>query len=151
MGADAELTELVPAIVLQAGSATVALAADQVEKLVVPQHLLRVPLAPPALRGVMLEGGEPALVVDLSPGNAVAEAGAANPAGIVCRAGGERVVLVGGQVRHVGRLRLVPGGELAAEWRGTAVPLLSVAELLATATISDEELPSYEGSADHEP
>jgi len=156
---DQGLPELLDAVVLQVQAGTFALAASEVRRFVLlngVRALTTIPGAPPTIRGVVCVDEQPMLVLDLAElqatpphrGNGTSEIvtaqlGTFPMMGIVCRGDDETVVFVGAQVRTVGRLRTarVPRPheprlvQKAVEWRGRAVPLLSVARLIAEGTL----------------
>lgn len=150
-----DLPDLLDAVVIQAGSATVALAARDVERFALIRDPLRVPLAPPGVEGVAVVDGAPALVIDLAARLAPAPPERRDEArpppariAIVCRVEGETVALVGAQVRSACRLRTVSRlGAASAEWRGAAIPLLDLRALVADAVVA----PERPGPGEHSP
>lgn len=126
------LHQIVPVVVLQAGSLDVAVPAREVLRFVLVRDVEPVPLTPPALLGVTAVAGEAALVVDL-PRLVDQPRRAAWPAalGVWAKVAGDSLVLVGASARWIGRLRRHEArAELAAcqgivEWKGAQVPLLS--------------------------
>ena len=143
-----DLPELLPAIILQVGSASVAIDPNDVQKCLELETIRPLPQAPRALRGIALVEGEPVFVIDLSrlslEGEPRVEGDetSVSSSGVLCRVDGESVLVTGGQIRSVGRVRVselpVPRttelSELSAEWRGAAVPVLSIPSVLAAAT-----------------
>jgi len=132
------LHAIVPAAVLQLGSMSVALPTDEVERVVLPGELMRVPLSPRMLAGIAIFSGEPAPVVDLAA--LVGVTGLRSAGGetaILCRGEEGPVALLGGRVRFVGRLRRATddvkcvAARGAVEWRGSAVPLIEPDNVLA--------------------
>ncbi len=144
------LSELLDSIVLQVNAVTVALAAEAIERFVLIREVRWVPGSPRELRGVTCVDGEPVLVIDLSEIVGLAkdeaqesqETATAAELGALCHHDNEPLVLIGGQVRTTGRLRIVPGSiaplpplsEQAVEWRGAVVPLLSLSRVLSALT-----------------
>jgi chemotaxis signal transduction protein len=147
-----DLPLLLPAAVIQVGAAVAAVDLGAVRRVVAIEDVCPVPLAPSAVLGVSLVTGTPVLIVDLErlASGAEVDEPARPPArvvGLLCRAGGELVVLAGAQVRAVERLRATrarPSAEglgrwagAAAEWRGAIVPILDVRAALDHATGRD--------------
>ena len=100
------LDELVPSALLQLGSRPVAVPTERIEAVVRLDELMRVPLGPPSLAGIVVLGGEPAPVIDLSSVlGGPARRAVGGDAVLVCRGRSGPVVLLGGRILWVGRLR----------------------------------------------
>lgn len=134
---------------MRVGGQTIALSVERAHRFVVLGPIQPVPGAPAAVLGLTLVDSAPASVIDLarlrlSPHRA-SPPGVPPTVGLFCRRGAESVVLIGGKVRSVGRLRVTPGASLhgacrasrAVEYRGAAIPLLSLAAIVEAAFASD--------------
>ena len=131
------LAQLVPAVVLRVGSLVTAVPTREVQRFILVRQVSPLPRSPAAVLGLSVIGGEAAMVIDLAllldqpppttwPANL----------GLWGKPEAESLVLVGGQVRWVGRLRRasepVEGSCFteAVEWKGSTVPLLVWSEVL---------------------
>ena len=156
------LPEIFGVVVIQVGSQPYALPLASVRHVIAfrrPELVRPLPLAGRSIRGVTLDDGTPALVLDLpslvddsSTGSTRLDGFddedpiARASLGIVCAFEEEDIVLAGGHVRAIGRFRSADatasssggGSRQAVEWRGQVVPLLSLSQLIAKAVAAHE-------------
>lgn len=139
------LPQLIPVIVVQAGNRDVALPALDAQEFQLVTEISPIPLSAEPLLGVTIISGEAALAVDLptlldQPQRTVWP----QRLGVWARAANESLVLMGAQVRWVGRLRRSSTetetqlAEGAVEFKGATLPLLSW-ELVLDACLRSED------------
>jgi len=141
------LPQIIPVTIVQAGNHDVALPTLEAQEFHLVREISPVPLSAEPLLGVTIISGEAALVVDLptlldQPRRSVWPP----DLGLWARAANESLVLVGGQVRWIGRLRRTNAdvesslAEGAVEWKGATLPLLSWELVLEACLQSEDDL-----------
>lgn len=139
------LPQLVPVVVLQAGNLVVAVPASGVRGIHRISTVEPIPLASAPLKGATVVAGEAALVVDLprlldQPHRPCWP----ESLGVWGQAPNGSLVLVGVQVRWIGRLRRIEAHDEAplsdgnVEWKGATLPLLSWVDMLEAALRSQD-------------